>query len=73
LSDLGFSLTLGELYRFRRYDNPKLARLIERIPGQVEYIIREYISEPLESSQETVSMYTRGSQYSNSEDRELAA
>lgn len=44
LNDLGYSITLNELYyEFKGYRNPKLSKLVERIPSQVEYVIREYI------------------------------
>ena len=36
----GFSLTLGELYRFHRHESVRLNRLMERLPGQVEYAMR---------------------------------
>lgn len=36
-----FSLTIREIYRFKNYWNPKLVRLMERIPSQIEYVIRE--------------------------------
>lgn len=37
----GYSLTLRELHRFKKYNNPKLAKLVERIPGQIDYVLRE--------------------------------
>ena len=42
LESLGFSLSIRELYKSSR-DNVKLVRLMDRIPGQVDYVIREYI------------------------------
>ena len=41
LYDRGFSLTLGELHQFDKYHNPKLARLMIRIPKQIDYLLRE--------------------------------
>ena len=41
MDGLGFSLTIRELYRFRSYGNAKLAHLMERIPGQVDYVLDE--------------------------------
>lgn len=35
------SITLRELYRFKDYGSFKLAKVMQRIPGQVEYVIRE--------------------------------
>lgn len=42
IEGLGFSLTIRELYQFRSWSNVKLTRLINRIPGQVDYVIQEY-------------------------------
>lgn len=42
MSDIGFSLTIKELYQFKEYHNRKLAAVMKRIPGQVEYVIREH-------------------------------
>ncbi len=41
MNDRGFSLTIKELYEFKEYHNHKLATVMKRIPGQVEYVIRE--------------------------------
>ena len=43
MEDRGFSLTIGEFYDFRKWGNVKLAHQMERIPGQVDYVIQEYI------------------------------
>lgn len=42
MEGLGFSLSIRELYKFNR-GNIKLVRLMDRIPGQVDYVIQEYI------------------------------
>ena len=42
MSDIGFSLTIKELYQFKEYHNRRLAAVMKRIPGQVEYVIREH-------------------------------
>lgn len=42
MNDRGFSLTIKELYEFKKYHDYKLATLMKRIPGQVEYVIREH-------------------------------
>ncbi len=39
----GFSLTIREFYNFRNWGDVKLASQMERIPGQVDYVIQEYI------------------------------
>lgn len=41
MSGRGFSLTIRELHGFKAYQNHKLAAVMKRIPGQVEYVIRE--------------------------------
>lgn len=41
MNDRGYSLTIREIYSFKNYKNKKLAHIINRIPGQVEYVIRE--------------------------------
>ena len=41
MNDRGFSLTIKELYEFKKYYDHKLATVMKRIPGQVEYAIRE--------------------------------
>ena len=41
MSDIGFSLTIKELYEFKKYRDHKLATVMKRIPGQVECVIRE--------------------------------
>lgn len=43
MEDRGFSLTICEFYRFHKWGNVKLAHQMERIPGQVDYVIQEYI------------------------------
>ena len=43
MNDRGFSLTIKELYEFKKYHDHKLATAMKRIPGQVEYVIRERI------------------------------
>ena len=41
LDGVGFSLTLKELYEFGNNHNPKISKIFERIPMQVEYVLRE--------------------------------
>lgn len=43
MNDRGYSLTIREIYSFKDYKNKKLAHIINRIPAQVEYVIREHI------------------------------
>ena len=43
--DGGFSLTLKEFYEFRDYHNLKLSRIMERIPGYIEYVIKNETEE----------------------------
>lgn len=37
----GFSLTIRELYEFKRFDNVKLTTVINRIPVMINYVLRE--------------------------------
>lgn len=37
----GYSMTLRELYRVKRHDNPRISKILERIPGQIDYVLRE--------------------------------
>lgn len=39
--DKSYSLTIKELYEFKNYSNSKLAKIIQRIPNMVEYVICE--------------------------------
>lgn len=55
MSDRGFSLTIKELYEFKEYHNHKLAMLMERISGQVEYVIRERSKSEKNQNKHTVS------------------
>ena len=41
LDDIGFSMTIKEIYEISNKRNVKLTRIIERIPIQVEYVLRE--------------------------------
>ncbi len=41
----GFSLTLKELHQFKDYHNFKVTHLIDRLPRQVEYVIKEICQE----------------------------
>lgn len=40
----GYEITLRELYTFKDFRNYKLSKLMERIPGMIEYVIREYLA-----------------------------
>ena len=42
LDGIGFSITIKELYEIGNNHNVKIAKILERIPAQVEYVIREY-------------------------------
>ena len=41
MSDRGFSLTIKELYEFKKFYNHELAVVMKRIPRLIEYVIRE--------------------------------
>ena len=55
MGDNGFSLTVKELYRSSKSRNCKISKIMERIPGQVEYVIRENISDEYEYRSEEAS------------------
>jgi len=49
----GRGRTMRELYRFRDWGNPRLAKTIERIPSAVAYVVREesdYGDEPMDEA-----------------------
>lgn len=41
LDDIGFSMTLGELYKVGNGNNVKINKILERIPTQIEYVLCE--------------------------------
>lgn len=41
LEDIGFSMTLRELYAAGNGHNVKINKVLERIPAQVDYVLRE--------------------------------
>ena len=55
MSDMGFSLTIKELYEFKEYHTHKLVALMERIPSQVEYVIRERSENEINQNKRAVS------------------
>ncbi len=55
MSERGFSLTIKEVYDFKAYHNRKLAALMERIPSQVEYVIRERSEDEVSQNKFAVS------------------
>ncbi len=70
MSDIGFSLTIKELYQFKEYHNRKLAAVMKRIPGQVEYVIREHSEGERSNNMQAIS---RVSDYCHSDHDERAA
>ena len=70
MSDIGFSLTIKELYQFKEYHNRKLAAVMKRIPGQVEYVIREHSEGERSNNMQAIS---RVSDYCHSDQDERAA
>ncbi len=51
LSDEGFSLTVKELYGIGRSRNCKINKIMDRIPGQAEYVLRENFADEYESKE----------------------
>lgn len=41
LEGYGWSLTIRQIYQFHDFSNPKLSRLISRLPGTIDYVLRE--------------------------------
>lgn len=41
LDDIGFSMTVKELYEIGNGHNVKINKILDRIPTQVEYVLRE--------------------------------
>lgn len=41
MSGCGFSLTIKQLYQFHNYSNVKLARIMERIPAWIDFVLKE--------------------------------
>ena len=70
MSDIGYSLTIKELYQFKEYHNRKLAAVMKRIPGQVEYVIREHSEGERSNNMQAIS---RVSDYCHSDHDERAA
>ena len=66
LNGRGFGLTIKELYEFKAFKNPKLTHVIERIPGMIEYVLRERTEQKEDGRQIVVAR-------NRSNDRELAA
>lgn len=44
MNDRGFSITIRQFYEFKDFYNPKLTDIMKRIPGHIEYVIREQIA-----------------------------
>ena len=74
MNDMGFSLTLNELYKDKRYHrNTKLTKLIARIPAYVEYAIREYIAKSEEAYEQCDKVHELKYSYSVCDDCKYAA
>ena len=41
LDGIGFSMTVKEMYEAGNNHNAKITKILDRIPGQVEYVLRE--------------------------------
>ena len=67
----GFSLTIKELYEDRKmYRNPKIAKIFDRLPGMIDYVLRE------NAEQKEQVKYNKNVKNAGKviyEDRELAA
>lgn len=72
IKGIGYSLTIKELYNFRSYHNPKLTRIINRIPTMIDYVISEQLEEEKNVSSDIVSL-RKTICTPDSEEREYAA
>ena len=68
----GYEITLRELYAFKDFRNYKLSKLMERIPGMIEYVIREYLT-PEEKSTAKLICHKKKAILKNVDYAELAA
>lgn len=68
----GFSLTIRELYEFKRFHNVKLTSVINRIPTMIDYVLRERL-DLMESEKKTIMTNEEATHGNCYEDRELAA
>lgn len=69
----GFSLTIKELYDFKKFQNFRLCKLFtDRIPQMVEYVIKEQ-RKPKETNKYNIAVHERVVCHSDHEDREIAA
>lgn len=67
-----FSLTIKELYEFKRYYNIKLTTVIERIPSAIDCVLRNRIREREEAKSIPTSL-RKMSGYDHRETKELIA
>lgn len=68
----GFSLTVKELYEDRKmYRNHKIGKIFDRLPGMVDYVLREN-NEQKEQVKQNQKAMKKNDKF-NYEDRELAA
>lgn len=66
----GFSLTIKEIYEDRKmYRNPKIGKIFDRIPGMVDYVLRDNNEDKEQDKHNRV----KNSDKVIFEDRELAA
>lgn len=71
MSGCGFSLTIKELYEDRKsYRNPKIAKIFERLPVMIDYVLREHTEQKEKVKYNNIVKKPNKVFY---EDRELAA
>lgn len=69
----GFSLTIKQVYEFKKFQNVKLCKLFtDRIPKMVEYVIRERL-ESKETNKHNIIVHEWMVCHPDCEDREIAA
>ena len=72
MSGRGFSLTIKELYEDREmYRNAKIGKVFDRLPGMIEYALRENVKQKEQTKQHL--KVTKKNDKVYYDDRELAA
>ena len=72
MNDRGFSLTIRELYNFRKWEYVKLSHLMDMLPGHVDYVIQEYILDAYGDKKSTIPVRINHHTCELSYDYELA-
>ena len=63
LDGRGFSLTCRELYKLGCGRNPKINKVLDRIPAQADYVLREYVNDIQPSCIKAVRRFRENDDY----------